>query len=343
MKLPPLEFAAGPFDAITDVAGVRVHHVTIVQDGPSVARTGVTAIAPLDADYWRQSVFAGTHSFNGFGEMGGVHWIQESGILTSPICLTSTFSLGVVRDAMIAHPYRMGCTTRFHQPVACETNDGVLNDGLAGHVTREHVFAAIDGVRGGPVEEGCVGGGTGMIAYGFKAGIGTASRQVTCGEAGRWTVGVLVQANHGRRRDLRIHGRAVGAQIHAGIVPEPLERSDGSIVVVIATDAPLLPPQCQRLAKHAAAGLGRAGCFGDNTSGDLIIAFATGNRLPAIQRDCVDGLRMLPNDAMSDLFRACSEAIEAAILNALFAAQTTTGRSGNTAWALPRDVALRQV
>lgn len=340
MKLPSRRFRPGKNDDITDVAGVRVNHVTIIQDEPKVVRTGVTAIVPLDVDYWEQSVFAGVHSFNGFGEMMGTHWIREVGILSSPICLSSTFSLGVVRDAMLIHPFLRECRVRFHQPIGCETNDAFLSDRFARPVTREHVIEAIDGVRQGPVAAGNVGGGTGMIAYGFKAGIGSASRIAETITGKTYVVGALVQANHGDRKDLVIEGVPIGRALDAIPLPKGQAESEGSIIVVLATDAPLLPTQCERLAKHAVAGLGRVGCYGANTSGDLIIAFSTANRVSATEVEIATDLEMLPNQAMNEIFLACNEAIQGAIANSLFAATTMVGRDGNTAWALPRDLAL---
>ncbi|WP_119677429.1 DmpA family aminopeptidase [Indioceanicola profundi] len=337
---------SGVHDAITDVPGVRVGHVTLVEDGPSVARTGITAIHPLEVDYTEASVFAGFHRYNGFGEVAGTHWLAETGILTSPILLTSTFSIGVARDTLLVDPLRRGVTRRFHHPLVAETNDGFLNDGPAQHIRPEHVRQAIDLAAPGPVPQGCVGGGTGMIAYGFKAGIGSASRLVET-ELGRFTLGALVQANHGRRADLTVAGLPLGRLIPETEVPGPGQvepgrtedrrREEGSIIVVLATDAPLLPPQCTRLAQRAVAGLGRAGAYGYNGSGDFVLAFSTANRLPAGDGRMVRDLLMFPNDRLNPLLKAAAEVAEQAVFNALWHAHDMTGRDGNAARALPRD------
>lgn len=326
----------GRWNAITDVPGVRVGHVTLVADEPRVARTGVTAIYPLECDYWDEVVFAGFHSFNGFGEVTGSHWIREVGILSSPIVLSSAFSIGMLRDTLLADTFDNGHTHRFHQPVAGETYDGMLNDGLARHVQREHVKEAMRRAVSGPVEEGNVGGGTGMVCHEFKGGIGTSSRIVDCPN-GRYTVGVLVQTNYGLRQYLTVDGVPVGREIPYSEIPSVYRREDGSIIIVVATDAPLLPPQCERLARRATLGLGRTGGYGNNTSGDLIVAFSTGNRLPAIDDEIVSGLRMLPNVSLTPFFPAVAEATEEAIVNALLTAESMTGREGNAAQALPHE------
>lgn len=340
-RLPP-----GPLNALTDVAGVRVGHVTIVHDTPSVARTGVTAIHPLAEDYVNAVVFGGFHAFNGFGEMTGIHWLHESGLLSSPVCLGSAFSVGVLRDALLADSFERGFESRFHQPTVAETNDGLLSDGLAAPVTRDHLRQALATARSGPLTEGNVGGGTGTVCHEFKGGIGTSSRQVRT-SIGDYVVGVLVQANYGRRDDLIVDGVPVGAEIGYEAVPgapdQPgLDAGDGSIVIVVATDAPLLPVQCARLAKRAPLGLGRVGGYGSNTSGDLILAFATGNRIAARSRRRQTDIAMLPNDEMTHLFPAVAEATEEAILNALATAETMTGRDGHTVYAIPVDL-LKEV
>ncbi len=327
--LPP-----GPLNAITDVPGVRVGHVTIVEDTPKILRTGVTAIHPLDVPYWEQSVFAGFHSYNGFGEMTGSRWIDEVGILTSPIALSSAFSVGVLRDALLAHPHFHGIDERWHQPVAGETFDGVLNDGWHGPVTRAHVYEALDTAGPGPVAEGAIGGGTGMMTHEFKGGIGTASREAQTPQ-GAFTVGALVQSNYGNRSDLTIDGVPVGRHIGYDVCDSPQRRDEGSIVIVVATDAPLLPPQCKRLAQRAGIGLGRVGGFGSNRSGDFILAFATANRLPFHEVEVVEGLRMLPNESINPLFHAAAEAVEEAIVNSMTMAETMTGKDGATVEAIP--------
>ena len=338
----------GPWNAITDVAGVRVGHTTLVEgDGPLVVgqgpvRTGVTVILPHDGDLGADPIFAGSHVLNGNGEMTGLLWIAESGLLTSPIALTNTHSVGVVHDALIAHGVGRAQEQApdWSLPVVAETYDGFLNDINGMHVRAEHVDAAIDAATSGPVAEGCVGGGTGMTCHGFKGGIGTASR-VLAPEQGGWTVGVLVQANHGGRSWLRVDGMPVGEAIPADVVPLPWTPSSdtGSIIVVVATDAPLLPLQCRRLAQRATIGLARCGGFGANSSGDLFLAFSTGNRGRCTQPDS-EGLltaRWLPHDAITPLFDAVAEATEEAIVNALCMATTMTGVDGRTVYALPLD------
>jgi D-aminopeptidase len=311
----------GPRNAITDVAGVRVGHTTLIE-GEDV-RTGVTVVMPPE------EVFAGTHRLNGNGEVTGLEWVRESGILTTPVGLTNTFSVGVVRDAIVAAQHAGG-RGEWHLPVVGETYDGRLNDIEGMHVRREHVFAALDGAADGPVPEGAVGGGTGMVCHGFKGGIGTASRAV-----GRFTVGVLVQANHGRRQRLQIEGVPVGAELGPDRVPLPpsLDGGAGSIIVLVATDAPLLPHQCERLAQRAALGIARTGGAGENSSGDFMLAFATANRGLTAGASTI-ALEMLPNDRIDPLFYAVIEATEEAIVNALLAAETMTGRGGATAYGL---------
>jgi D-aminopeptidase len=297
-------------------------------------RTGVTAIWPRGPEIWDNFVFAGGHSFNGNGEMTGLVWIAEQGLLASPICITNTHAVGVVRDAVCAYAIRAGARQAFHLPVVAETSDAWLSDAAAFAVTQEHAWAALDGAVAGPVAEGNVGGGTGMICHEFKGGIGTASRRV--GVAGRpYCVGALVQANYGLRELLRVDGVPVGREIDRQAVPSarPQRVESGSIIVILATDAPLLPIQCQRLARRATTGLAWAGGFGANSSGDIFLAFSTGNSVP------MDGVLvdvvMLGADAMTPLFEAAAEATEEAILNALVAAETMTGQLGRVAPALP--------
>ena len=343
------DLPTGPLNAITDVAGVRVGHTTLISgDGPLVVgtgpiRTGVTVVLPHDGDPGREPVFAGSHTLNGNGEMTGLEWVRESGMLTTPIGLTNTHSVGVVRDALVAAGLAgRGEVGIWSLPVVAETWDGYLNDVNGQHVHAEHLFAALAAAAGGPVAEGNVGGGTGMKAFGFKAGIGTASRQV--GEDhGGYMVGVLVQANHGRRSRLLVDGVPVGreiphAQIPAAGVPAPVA---GSIIAVIATDAPLLPQQCRRLAQRAELGVARGGGGGENSSGDIFLAFATGNRGLQPEDDAAApltyGLSMLNDDHISELFWATIEATEEAILNSLLVAETMVGRDGITFHALPHD------
>jgi D-aminopeptidase len=342
------DLAPGPLNAITDVAGVRVGHTTLISgDGPMVVgkgpiRTGVTVIVP-HSDPGRRPVFAGSHTLNGNGEMTGLEWVRESGTLTTPIGLTNTHSVGVVHDALIAADVASGEEVgRWSLPVVAETWDGYLNDINGQHVRPEHVFDALKGAASGPVAEGNVGGGTGMKAFGFKAGIGTASRKVA-DEHGGYTVGVLVQANHGRRSQLRVDGVPVGREIQQSEVPGPdvPDLATGSIIAVVATDAPLLPHQCRRLAERVELGVARGGGGGENDSGDIFLAFATGNRglLPedAEPAPLAFDVAMLNNDYIDDLFWATIEATEEAILNSLLAAETMVGRDGVTFHALPHD------
>jgi D-aminopeptidase len=339
---------AGPHNAITDVPGVLVGHATIVADTPRVARTGVTVIVPRagDGGVWRDNVFGGAFSFNGNGEMTGLAWLNEAGLIDAPIGITNTHAVGVVRDGIVAYAARRGEIDGWLLPVAAETYDGWLSDIDAFHVRPEHVFSALDAAAGSGVPaEGSVGGGTGMICHGFKGGIGTASRlvEVPAGSGGdTYTVGVLVQANYGARRDLRVDGVPVGREIDVQHTPTPREppADAGSIIVVIATDAPLLPTQCQRLARRATVGLARTGGVGFNGSGDLFLAFTTGNHLPRAGSAPLP-LRMLPNGQLDPFFVAVAEATEEAILNALCAAETMTGYKGRTVYALPLDELVR--
>lgn len=334
----PLDGTPGPLNAITDVAGVEVGHATIIQGegklivGTGPVRTGVTAILPRGRDS-ADPVFAGWFSLNGNGEMTGTAWIEESGFLEGPVLITNTTSVGTVRDAVVKwwisrdrqqQPWVM--------PVVAETYDGYLNDTHGFHVKEKHVFEALDGARSGAVAEGNVGGGTGMTCFEFAGGIGTASRKGTARQGG-YTVGVLVQANFGRRPQLQIAGVPVGREIPEGAFRP---RESGSIIIVVATDAPLLPHQLKRLARRASLGLARTGSVSGNGSGDLFLAFSTANagaaRHPEVQK-----LTMLPNEGMDALFEATVEATEEAILNALVAARTRTGRDDHKVLALPHE------
>jgi D-aminopeptidase len=350
------DLPVGPANAITDVAGVRVgHHSVNSGDGPLVVgegpvRTGVTIVEPRPS-VWRSPVFAGFHRLNGNGEMTGLHWIRENGQLTTAIGLTNTHSVGVVRDAIVSrlHRERGDDELYFHLPVVAETYDGILSDINGQHVTAEHVDAAFDALADGAVPEGSVGSGTGMICHEFKGGIGTSSRVVTTGQGETYTVGVLVQANHGRRRRLRVNGAPVGERIPTDVVPSAFEgllarhaRGAGSIIVLIATDAPLLPHQCERLAQRGALGIARTGGSGENGSGDLLLAFSTGNDgLPRVglaesSPDEID-VRMASNVVVNGLFDAVIDATEESILNAMVAAPTLTGRDGIVAHGLDHD------
>ena len=324
------EAEPGPNNAITDVAGARVGHTTLIE-GKSV-RTGVTVLFPHEGDPAADPIFAASHRLNGNGELTGLEWVRESGLLTSPVGLTNTFSVGVVRDALVA---AAPPEPDWHLPVVGETYDGFLNDIRGMHVRPEHVDEAIAAASGGPVAEGSVGGGTGMICHDFKGGIGTASRVV----AGH-TVGVLVQANYGRRRRFRVDGLPVGEAIGDRIPLRDRGADDGgSIIGIVGTDAPLLPHQCARLAQRAALGVARVGGVGEHSSGDIFLAYATGNRgLAALERPGEVALRMQSYAHANELFDAVIEATEEAILNALLAAETMTGRDGNTVYALDPDV-----
>lgn len=334
----PFEGAPGPLDAITDVAGVRVGQRSVVRDLPGgrAARTGVTVVFPGAAEDDR-AFPAATFALNGNGEMTGAAWVNESGFLEGPVVLTNTHSVGVARDAVVAWGQRrFPGTPRYSLPVVAETWDGFLNDINGFHVTPRHVVAALDGARGGPVAEGNVGGGTGMVCYGFKGGIGTASRRLPA-EAGGYTVGVLVQANYGRRPQLVIAGVPVGAEI-PDLLPERPPRPggrSGSLVAVVATDAPLLPHQLGRLARRVPLGLGRLGSISTDSSGDLFIAFSTAR--PEAGADHLETWRAVPNDRMDPLFAATVQALEEAVVNALVAAETMTGTEGHTVHALPHD------
>ena len=319
----------GPANAITDVTGVSVGHATLVE-GEDV-RTGVTVVLPPP-----EPLFAGSHTINGNGELTGLEWIRDSGTLTTPIALTNTHSVGVVRDTLVAAA-RPG-EWDWSLPVVGETWDGVLNDINGFHVQPEHVVAAFAAAKDGPVEEGSVGGGTGMICHGFKGGIGTASRVVEDG----WTVGVLVQANYGRRPRLRVNGIPVGMRIGADVVPLPTSGADpgaGSIIVLIATDAPLLPGQCERVARRAGFGIARTGGMGERSSGDFALCFATGNRgLLADEPELA--LRMVNDGRINAFYEAVIDAVEESILNSMLASETMTGRDGNTVHGLPHDLLL---
>ena len=305
------ELAPGPRDSIADVEGTRVGHRTLIE-GEDV-RTGVTVVVPPALP-----LFAGAHRLNGNGELTGLEWIRESGLLTTPIGLTNTHSVGVVRDAIIA---AMVGEADWSLPVVGETWDGVLNDIDGFHVRPEHVQEAL-AAASDEFALGNVGSGTGMICHGFKGGIGSASRR-----AGEHTVGVLVQANHGRRDRLRIDGAPVGRELDFDRIPGPT-RPGGSIIVLVATDAPLLPHQCERVAQRAALGIARTGGAGENSSGDLLLCFST--------QTVGETVRMTPNESIDPLFYAAIEATEGAIVNALLAAETMTGR-GATVHAIDPD------
>ena len=363
----PFAGEPGPLNAITDVAGVEVGHVTLIEgEGPLVVgegpvRTGVTAILPRGKAAG-DTAFAGWYSLNSNGEMTGTLWIDQSGVLEGPVLITNTHSVGVVRDAVIAWMMMHRPNFVFALPVVAETYDGILNDTNGFHVEPAHAFAALDGAASGPVAEGNVGGGTGMICHWFKGGIGTASRRLPESEGG-YTVGVLVQCNYGSRRELSIAGVPVGRALEEEYMPcfPPGKRSSeawfseypfvcgeppvgtsafdeglGSIIVVVATDAPLLPHQLDRVAARVALGVGRMGGKGENSSGDIFLAFSTANRSVGETRDVVS-VSMLPNDAIDPIFYATVQATEEAIVNALVAAETMDGVDGFRMYELPED------
>ena len=350
----PFEGTTGPLNAITDVGGVEVGHRTLVAGsgklvvGKGPVRTGVTAVFPRGKDS-DDPVFAGWFTMNGNGEMTGTTWVEESGFLWGPVMITNTHSVGVVRDAVIEWVVRRGrlLHDEWSLPVVAETWDGGLNDINGFHVTKQDAWAAMDSARGGSVIEGSVGGGTGMVCNQFKGGIGTASRRLDPHDGG-YTVGVLVQCNYGRRRYLRIAGAPVGQEI-ADLVPcrvpcsgprsgmAPAIPPDvGSIIIVVATDAPLLPHQLKRVARRAGLGVGRLGGVASNSSGDIFIAFSTAN--PHASRDSgLAQVAMAANDRITPLFEATVQATEEAIVNAMLAAQTMTGADDLTVYALPHD------
>ena len=339
----PLDGNPGPLNAITDVKGVEVGHSTIIagdgklQVGVGPVRTGVTAVFPRSKES-SDLVFAGWFSLNGNGEMTGTTWVEESGLLEGPVMITNTHSVGIVRDAVIAWRVKHGQGNQpWSLPVVAETWDGFLNDINGFHVKAEHAFEALDSARAGPVTEGNVGGGTGMICHEFKGGIGTASRKLG-EEQGGYTLGVLVQCNYGLRDQLRIAGVPVGREITENLV---WSEETGSIIVVIATDAPLLPHQLKRLARRAALGLARNGSISGNGSGDIFIAFSTANPGAGNPSHMVP-LTMLPNDQMNPLFEATVQATEEAIVNAMVAAETMTGADNHKVIALPQG-RLQQV
>jgi D-aminopeptidase len=334
----PFDGVTGPLNAITDVAGVEVGHATIIRgDGKLIVgrgpvRTGVTAILPRGRR-GASSAFAGYFSLNGNGEMTGTAWVEESGLLTTPIMITNTHSVGVVRDAVIAWQVRRRKMAQpWSLPVVAETYDGLLNDIDGFHVTAEHAWAALDDARAGRVDEGCVGGGTGMIGYGWKGGIGTASRKLDR-EAAGYMLGVLVQLNCGRPHELTIAGVPVGKELRPGHDPFSTQEL-GSIIIIAATDAPLMPHQLKRIARRLTMGLARTGSVSGNGSGDLFLAFSTANESGAKRSD-VESVRMLRNSRMDPLFTAVVQATEEAIVNALVAARTMVGINGYSVEALP--------
>jgi L-aminopeptidase/D-esterase-like protein len=341
----PFDGVPGKLNAITDVPGVEVGYVTLVVGegklavGKGPVRTGVTAILPQGKQF-RGRVFAAWYTLNGNGEMTGTTWVEESGCLGTPILITNTHSVGTVRDAVIEWNVKRGLDEAysgdFSLPLVAETWDGFLNDINGFHVRKEHVFAALESAKAGPIAEGNVGGGTGMVVHGFKGGTGTSSRRIDPQEGG-YTLGVLVQANFGRRDALRIAGVPVGKEL-TDLLPERGKWDDarGSIIVVVATDAPLLPHQLKRLARRVSLAIGLSGGRAENSSGDIFIAFSTAN--PEVSRTLgIIPLTMLPNERINPLLHATVNATEEAIVNAMIAAETMKGINGNTVFSIPHD------
>ena len=338
----PFEGKPGKLNAITDVTGVEVGYTTLISGGGKLevgkgpVRTGVTAIVPRGHQSLNDPVYAGTFSLNGNGEMTGTAWMEESGFLEGPVILTNTHSVGVARDAVIAWRLAHGAADKtgywWSLPVVAETWDGWLNDINGFHVKPEDVAHALDTAKGGPLAEGSVGGGTGMICYEFKGGTGTASRVLEKKEGG-YTVGVLVQANCGRRPQLTIAGVPVGKEIPGSVYP----KDTGSIIIVVATDAPLLPGQLKRLARRASLGLARTGSVSGNGSGDLFLAFSTANPDAANPERPTHSVLTVPNDLLDPIFEATVQTVEEATVNALVDNQTMIGRDGHRVEALPHD------
>jgi D-aminopeptidase len=340
----PFEGEPGPWNAITDVAGIQVGHATLISspDPRSEVRTGVTAILPRGKDSANLPVYAGWFSLNGNGEMTGTAWVDESGMLEGPVMLTNTHSVGVVRDAVIAWRIRLGHADAsgywWSLPVVAETWDGYLNDINGFHVRAEDADMALFNARSGPVAEGNVGGGTGMVCHEFKCGIGTSSRRVKIAEEA-YVLGALVQANYGVRDSLRIAGVPVGTHLrqHRVYTDPALADDTGSIIVVIATDAPLLPHQLKRLARRVTMGLARNGSYAGNGSGDLFIAFSTANASASLNQSGRGSAAFLGNDALNPLFIATIEATEEAIVNSMIAARDMRGQDGHHVLAIPHE------
>ena len=352
----PFDGVTGKFNAITDVGGVTVGHTTIIKgEGPLIkdkgpVRTGVTAILPRGEEF--APVYANWHALNGNGDMTGTHWITESGFLETPILITNTGNVGIVRDATWRWMNDNKYYAPFYKdhwyayPVVAETYDGMLNDINGQHVKEKDVYAALNNAKSGHVEEGGVGGGTGMVCYNFKGGIGTSSR-VLDKRIGGYTVGVLVQANHGSREQLTVAGVPVGKELRdtllfklepaTGVIRRPPEEETGSIIIVLATDAPLLPNQLKRLTQRIPLGLTRTGGIGGNGSGDIFIAFSTANKNAFNIENKEQQITTMANEIMNALFTATIQATEEAIINALFAGKTMKGINGNTVYGLPRE------
>ena len=335
----PFEGTPGTCNSITDVSGVTVGYTTIIE-GES-ARTGVTIVHPRGKTH-HEPVFAGTFAFNGNGEMTGAAWVEEGGMLEGPIGITNTHSVGIVRDTIIDWQARNGAIyQRWSCPVVTETADGWLNDMNGFHVKPEHVWEALDNATDGQIAEGSVGGGTGMLCYEFKGGTGTSSRKLP-EKMGGWTVGVLVQSNFGRRYQLTVAGVPAGQRLKEDAPfssgENPFKQDDGSLIIIIATDAPLLPHQLNRLAKRASLGMARTGALGGNGSGDIFLAFSTAS--PDINGEITGSVKYVHNDHIDPLFIAAAYASEEAIINSMIAAEDMTGHNGVSVKALPHDKLL---
>jgi L-aminopeptidase/D-esterase-like protein len=352
----PLEGKTGKFNAITDVPGVEVGYTTIIKGegvnkiGMGPVRTGVTAILPTGKIH--RPVFANWYSLNGNGEMTGTTWITTSGFLETPILITNTNSVGVSRDAMLKWFVNKNWFKNdsykdfwYTYPIVAETYDGFLNDIYGFHVTEENVYAALNGAQNGSIAEGNVGGGTGMMCLGFKGGTGTASRIVKIRDS-VYTVGVLVQSNFGGKNNFNIAGVPVGKELRDTLnyefkaSPASYKEGQGSIIVIVATDAPLLPHQLKRIAERVTIGVGKTGGLGENSSGDIFLAFSTANP-NAWVRESVPTLQMLANELLNPFFEATVQATEEAILNAMVAAETMVGINGNKAYALPKELVMK--
>lgn len=347
----PFEGAPGKFNAITDVKGVEVGYSTIISGegknirGKGPVRTGVTAILPRGRN--NNPVFANWYSLNGNGEMTGTTWITESGFLETPIMITNTNSVGVVRDAVLKWFVKTNWYKEdfwYTYPVVAETYDGILNDIYGFHVKENNAFEALDNAKSGPIKEGNVGGGTGMVCFGFKGGTGTSSRIVKIKDS-TYTLGVLVQSNFGARKNLTIAGVPVGKELMDTMkiefkAPPSYSPGDGSIIVVVATDAPLLPHQLKRIAARVPIGVGKTGGRGENGSGDIFIAFSTANP-NAFSREANSKVEQISNDQINPLFEATVQAVEEAIINAMVAADTMEGINGNKVYALPHDLVIK--
>ena len=323
-------YEPGKHNAITDVAGVMVGHVTL--NFGDMVRTGVTAVIPRD-DIWSNRVFGAAHVINGNGEATGLAWVNESGLIESPIMLTNTLSVGAVHDGVVRYMIKRYPQSHIILPIVAECYDGGLNDISGLHVTSEHAIAAIESAAGGAVLQGCVGAGTGMRSYGFKAGVGTASRMVKVADQ-NYTLGVLVNANGGRRHQLRIDGVPVGEEI-TDLTPE--RHRDGSFIIVIATDAPLAHRQLLKLARRATHGLARTGTPSTVSSGEFVVAFSTANIVPSSSEASLMSVKMLHNNRMDVFYQGVIEATEEAVINAMTMAVTTAGKNGNVVHAIPLD------